>query len=150
MDVVAENSLKLYDMDYVAGSSTLRVFIMDPETKTAVIDDCVKIDRAMTPYFEEDWVPDDIVLEVSSPGVYRSLKTLDHFNMSKGELVLLNLEKSLDEYGQKQLPKSLMKAKKVRGKLIEVTETNIKLNIEGIEFAFNYSDVKKATLDPDL
>ena len=149
-EVVKENSLELYDMDYITGSSTLRVFIMNPKTKSAVIEDCVKIDRAMTPYFEEDWIPDDIVLEVSSPGVYRAIKTLEHFKMSKDEMVLFNLEKSLDEYGAQDLPKALKKAKKVRGKLIEVNDNNIKVKIEDFEFAFDYENIRKATLDPDL
>ena len=137
-------------MDYITGSSTLRVFIMDPSTKSAVIEDCVKVDRAMTPFFEEEWIPEDIVLEVSSPGVYRALKTLEHFKISQGEIVLLQLEKLLDKDDFEQLPKALHKAKKVRGKLIEVNENNIKIDIEGFELAFEYNQIKKATLDPDL
>ena len=49
--IVHENNYALYDVEYHSGSSTLRVFIMDPETKTAVIEDCVKVDRAFDPLF---------------------------------------------------------------------------------------------------
>ena len=48
--IVKENSYALYDVEYLSGSSTLRVFIMDPKTKTAVIEDCIKVDRAFDPY----------------------------------------------------------------------------------------------------
>ena len=111
-EVVKENGYVLYDMDYIIGSTTLRLFIMDPNTNTALIEDCVKVDRALSPFFEEDWVPESIVLEVSSPGVYRPLKTLSHFEAVKNEYILLNLDKPLATEDFDGLPKGLNKAKK--------------------------------------
>ena len=89
MKIVAECDLELYDLEFVQGSSTLRVFIRDPKTNTAEIDDCVKVDRAFSPYCEDlEWIPDNFILEVSSPGVYRSLKRLDHFE-AESEVLLV-------------------------------------------------------------
>lgn len=149
-EVVKENEYVLYDMDYIQGSTTVRLFIMDAKTKTAVIEDCVKVDRALSEHFEQDWVPDDIVLEVSSPGVYRSLKTLSHFEDAKNEYVLLNLEKSLLAEEIEGLPKGLNKAKKIRGKLLNIDNNEMKVDLDGFELSLKIKQVKKASLDPDL
>lgn len=148
--IVQENNLELYDCDYIAGSSTLRVFIMNPETKSAVIDDCVLIDRAFTPYCEEDWVPEDFVLEVSSPGVYRSLKTQKHFEISLNEIISCVILGELSEEQQGKLKKSDKKAKKFRGKLLAVKEEEIVLDINGAELDLKFAQIKKANLDPDF
>lgn len=149
--IVSECGYVLYDDEYIPGSSTLRVYIMDAETKTAVIEDCIKVDRAFNPHCETlEWIPDDFVLEVSSPGVYRSLKTVEHFETSIGEVILVGLSKDLDLAEGVKLPKSVTKSKKVRGELLEINENGIIINIEDQKVGIEFSKIKKASLDPDL
>ncbi|MBP9673975.1 MAG: hypothetical protein KBD63_02685 [Bacteriovoracaceae bacterium] len=50
--VVQEQGLCLYDLFYNASSALLRLFIMNKKTGTALIEDCVKVDSALSPYFE--------------------------------------------------------------------------------------------------
>lgn len=138
-EVVAQNNLKLYDVEYVASSSTLRVFIYDEATKTAVLDDCVRVDRAMTPYLEEDWVADNLVLEVSSPGMFRPLKSWEHFQLANGEMVLCVLHSQVEG----------VKGNKARGKLLGINDKIINLEIDGKEVSLPVEQVKKANLDPD-
>lgn len=148
--VVPENGLQLYDMEYVAGSFTLKVFIFDKETGTAVIEDCVKIDRALTPFIdEEDWVPEQLVLEVSSPGMFRDLRTLEHFQNAVGEMISCTITGKLDPDVTAKLPKKIAGSKKFRGKLELVTETNIKLDLMDSELLLSFEQLKKASLDPD-
>jgi ribosome maturation factor RimP len=148
--VVPDNGLKLYDMEYVAGSYTLKVFIFDEKTGTAVIEDCVKIDRALTPFIDElDWVPDELILEVSSPGMFRELKNLEHFQSAIGEIISCTITGKLDSEMATKVPKKLMGAKKFRGKLESVTETNITLNIKDFQLPLAFEQIKKASLDPD-
>lgn len=149
-EVTIENGYELYDFEYIPGSTTVRLFIMDPETNSAVIEDCVKVDRALTPYFEEDWVPDDVVLEVSSPGVYRSLKTREHFEKAKGEFILLTVTKALLQDEIESLPKKLNKRKKFRGKLVDIIYNILKIDLDGLVLDIDIEQVKKASLDPDL
>ena len=142
---------ELYDLEYIAGSSTLRVFIMDPATKSAIIEDCVKVDRAFNEYCEtETWIPDDFVLEVSSPGVYRSLKTLQHFERVKSEMILLSITGKLSEETIEKLPKSLKSNKQFRGMLKEISDTKITIEINNVEIDIDFSQIKKAALDPDF
>jgi ribosome maturation factor RimP len=142
--------LELYDMEYISGSSTLRVFVVDPKTNSAVIEDCVAVDRALSPYFEEDWIPDDIVLEVSSPGVYRNLKTPKHFEKVVGDFVLIQLVQALTEKVDPALPKKLLNSKKIRAKLVNVVNDKIKLDVDGYELEFAFDQIKKASLDPEV
>jgi ribosome maturation factor RimP len=41
--IVAENNLEIYEMEWHAPSGNLVVFIMNPDTKSAVLEDCEKI-----------------------------------------------------------------------------------------------------------
>ncbi len=149
--IVSEQGYELYDMEYIGGSSTLRVFIMDSETKTAVIEDCIKVDRAFNPYCEtEAWIPDDFVLEVSSPGVYRSLKTEKHFLDAKNDYVLLTLKGNLNDEVVKELPKKYKKEKKIRVLLKNIQTDKISVNLDGVDFDLGFDEIKKASLDPDL
>src|SRR5690606_32231730 len=86
--VVQEAGYRLYDLEYITSQKLLRLYIQDPRTGSALIDDCVKVDHALTePFEKETWIPEDVVLEVSSPGVYRHLANLEHFQMSIGEII---------------------------------------------------------------
>ncbi len=146
--VVSELGYELYDVEYVKGSKTLRVYIANKETGSAVIEDCVAVDRGFTEHVEEaDWVPDDFVLEVSSPGVYRNLKTASHFDSAKGEHVQLELMTKLKDEG---LPKKYQGAKRLRGVLTDYDDKNIILDADGNQLRIEIGNVKKANLDPDL
>ena len=150
-EIVSGQGYELYDVEYISGSSTLRVFIMNSDTKTAIIEDCIKVDRAFSPYCEtEDWIPGDFVLEVSSPGVYRSLKTLKHFEDSVGDYVLLTLNKALDEDIKAKLPRKFKNEKKIRVFLNSIKNNELNIDFEGVEFNLSFNDLKKASLDPDL
>lgn len=148
--VTKELGYAIYDMDYIQGSSTVRLFIMNPETKTAVIEDCIKVDRATTEYFEEDWVPEDIVLEVSSPGVYRSLKTRENFEAAVGDIISCTITGSLEAEFLEGAPKSVKNGKAFRGILKEFNEEKILLEIDGFNLEISIEQIKKANLDPEL
>ena len=149
-EVVSQNELRLYDVEYVSSSSILRVFIFDEKTKTAIIEDCVKIDRAMTPYLEQDWVADNLVLEVSSPGMYRSLKTMAHFESALSKTISINLIGKLNEEQAANLSTKLKKANKFRGELKAVNEKEIQINIDSVDVHVGFEQIKRANLDPDF
>lgn len=149
--VEKECGYKLYDLEYVPGSSTLRVFIMDPKTKTAVIEDCVKVDRGFTPYCEtENWIPHDFVLEVSSPGMYRELKTKEHFDLAQGEFILLSLSTEQLEAADKEELKRFdaLTSLRLRGKLLQFSDENVTLEIGNEEIKVKFKNIKKVNMDP--
>lgn len=151
--LVSENDLSLYDLDYISSNHTLRIFIMNPETQTAVVEDCIKIDHALTPFVEEaDWMPEELTVEVSSPGIFRALKTTTHFELSVGERVSVTIMGSLSEEIEEKLPKKLKSQKTFIGELIAVNEKEIEINVEDknkkILVPFDFSLIKKAQWEP--
>lgn len=146
--IVEEAGYELYDVEYIKGSKTLRVYIADKESGTAQIEDCVAVDRAFTePVEAAEWIPDDFVLEVSSPGVYRNLKTEKHFEDAEGDSISVTLRKELIKEG---LPKKLKGQKKIRGVLKSSNKEKIILDADGIDLEIEVGNVRKANLDPDL
>jgi ribosome maturation factor RimP len=135
--LTSENELELYDLEYIPAKGILRVFIMNPATKTAVIEDCAKIDNAFDPYLEESWVP-DFTLEVSSPGMFRTLKTRRHFEISVGEFIKLTLVEAL------------MGDLKPRVKLEQVKEEILVVNYKNKNLDVSFEQIKKAQLDPSI
>ena len=96
MEVVSSVNLSLYDMEFVKSNKTLRLYIMNENTNTATLEECVSVDRAFSPFIESHaWIPESLVLEVSSPGMFRKLKTYNHFVKAQGAMIDLYLSKDL-------------------------------------------------------
>ena len=140
---VSNLGLKLYDFDYQAGNSTFRVFIFDEKTGSATLDNCVEVDRALSGFFEENEnIPDNIRLEVSSPGVYRSLNTIEHFEMTVGQLLKIKIFQPIEG----------LKGKVVEGELKSVSPEKITVEVLKIKkdnkiLDINFSNIKSANAD---
>lgn len=146
-----ELGYEIYDLDYLKGSHTLRIYIIDPKTGTAVIEDCSKVDHAMTPLVEEsDWMPNELILEVSSPGMFRQLNTVEHFKMSVEKDILISTKARLIADRFPGIPKGLKGERKVVGKLVDVSDEGITCLSHDYELKLKYEDIKKANLEPAL
>ncbi len=148
--LVPEAGLELYDLEYLPGSYELRVYIRNPQTKTAVIEDCIAVDRALTPFLEEEWVPEKLTLEVSSPGLFRVLRTSAHFAEVAGENVCLTLRERIDAAQYPGLPKSVEKNKKFVALMTGVHETGIEILIDEMKVKIPFENIKKANLETSL
>ncbi len=118
--IVANLGVDLVDVEHTG--AVLRV-VVDQEGGVTT-DTLARINRLISPILDEhDPIASRYTLEVSSPGVERKLKTMDHFRRSVGETVLLKLVPSSD-------------VRRIKGELIEVGEDNLILRateIDGIE-----------------
>jgi ribosome maturation factor RimP len=151
LKILAECELELYDLEWNAPSGDLCLYIMNPKTKTALIDDCMKVDRAFTPYIEsESWMPENLTLEVSSPGLFRSLTSIPHFSGVVGEEVTLGLAKKIDETLYPDFPKVLRNNLKIKVKLLEATDSGIVVDARGVKIELPYTQIKKANLETDF
>lgn len=149
--ILSETGLELYDMEWTPSSGNLVVYIQNPETKTATIDDCILVDRGFNPYMEtETWIPDNFTLEVSSPGIYRPLSSVEHFKNVEGQEILVNLLKKIDEEKYPNFPKVLRNNLKIKVKLLSVEEEGIKVDVKGQEIEIPYTQIKKANLEADI
>ncbi|MCT4640723.1 MAG: hypothetical protein N4A33_00395 [Bacteriovoracaceae bacterium] len=137
--------MKVYDVEFISNSCTLVLYIYDEKTGSAVIENCVAVDRALTEPFETNtWIPDDIVLQVSSPGMYRPIRNKNHLEMAMGQRITCTLNNELGG----DLPKSLAKSKVVSGDLKEINNDNITLTNTDRDFSIEINNIKKAKVDP--
>ena len=61
------------------------------------IDDCVNVNQIIKNIFgKTDQHYKDYLLEVSSPGIFRKLKTPDHFKSSTGKRIKVHLQKKIE------------------------------------------------------
>lgn len=91
--VVVTTGAELLDVEWVGG--TLRLVIDEPggvTTKTLA-----SVNRLVSPVLDQhDPVPGRYTLEVSSPGIERPLRTVEHFRRAVGEQVTVKLIPSIE------------------------------------------------------
>lgn len=96
---IAEScQVSVYDVEYVKEGSDyyLRAYIDKPEGVN--IQDCENVSRALSDALDaEDFIPDAYILEVSSPGLGRTLKKDKHLQASIGQEVEIKLFKPIDK-----------------------------------------------------
>lgn len=90
--------VEIYDIEYVKEGSDwyLRAYIDKPEGVN--ITDCENVSRALSDELDkEDFIEDAYILEVSSPGLGRTLKKDKHLAKSIGEEVEIKTYKPIDK-----------------------------------------------------
>ena len=74
---------------------TIQLYIDSPNG--IQIDDCVNVNQITKNIFgKSNQHYKDYVLEVSSPGIFRKLKTPDHFKSSTGKRIRVHLQKKIE------------------------------------------------------
>lgn len=137
--ICAANNVSIYDVEYVneAGEWYLRAYI-DKEGGVT-IDDCETVSRAFSDALDaDDFIEDAYYLEVSSPGLGRTLKKDSHFEKSIGMEVELKTYKPID------------KCKEFCGVLKGFSDESITIEIDGTDKVFTRSDVALVKLAMDF
>lgn len=119
LPIAAANGVEIYDIEYVKEGSDyyLRAFIDKPEGVSII--DCENVSRALSDELDRvDPIPDAYILEVSSPGLGRTLKKDKHLEKSMGEEVEVKLYQPVD------------KCKEFRGILTAFTPESITISEE--------------------
>lgn len=96
--IVEKYGVEIYDVEYVKEGSDwyLRAYIDKPEGVSII--DCENVSRALSDVLDaEDYIPDAYILEVSSPGLGRTLKKDRHLEKSLGETVEIKTYKPINK-----------------------------------------------------
>ncbi len=139
--IVEKLGIEIYDIEYVKEGSDfyLRAFI-DKEGGVN-INDCETVSRAFSDALDEaDPIPDAYVLEVSSPGLGRTLKKDRHLAKSIGQDVEVKLFKAIDTD----------KRKEFAGELLSFDEKTITIREEDAEKTFERSNIALIRLALDF
>ena len=94
--------LILWDVEYVKEGSDYYLRIYIDKEGGVDIDDCVEMNKRMDPELDKaNFIEDAYILEVSSPGLTRKLKTERDYDLSIGRLVHIKLYKAVS--GDKEI-----------------------------------------------
>lgn len=96
--IAEANGVSVYDVEYVKEGADfyLRAYIDKPEGVNIL--DCENVSRALSDELDrEDFISEAYVLEVSSPGLGRTLKKDRHLQASIGQEVEVKLFKPVDK-----------------------------------------------------
>lgn len=135
-DVSVREGCTLWDIEFVGSPAgrTLRVYIDKQGGQGAEggvsIDDCSKVSRELNQILDgDDLIPGgNYNLEVSSPGVERTLKEPWHFESAIGKKISVKAFAPLVQFNpQLQNNKEFERTKQAQGQLLGVDEKNIRL-----------------------
>lgn len=96
--LIDANNFELVDVEFVKEGSDwyLRVYI--DKDGGITVDDCELISRAFNEILDrEDYISEQYIFEVSSPGLMRSLKKEKDYKRSVGKLIDIKLYKPVDK-----------------------------------------------------
>jgi ribosome maturation factor RimP len=138
LPIVDAESVELYDIEHNGG--VLRIFVDDPDrvlgdTSTGIDIDVIKrISRSVSHVLDEtDPIPGRYTLEVSSPGLERSLRTPEHYRKAIGSVVKLKTRPDAD--GERR----------IQGELAAVHEDGVDVvTADGETRRVAFDDVSKA------
>lgn len=100
--IAETNNVEIYDVEYVKEGSDwyLRCYIDKAEGVNII--DCENVSRALSEVLDaKDFIAEAYILEVSSPGLGRTLKKDRHLEKSLGKEIVIKLYKPID--GVKEL-----------------------------------------------
>lgn len=137
--VVEGLGYELWELEY-AGRGVLRLYIDSlVPAKPITLDDCERVSRQVSQVLDEaDPIPGEYTLEVSSPGMDRVLRTHAHFARFAGEPVRIEMQAALN--GRKRFT----------GRLLEVSEEDLVLEVAGGTVRLPIDGIHKARLAPEL
>lgn len=138
---ITDLGYRVYDVMYVkeGKDNFLRIFIYND--KGISLDDCEKVNDAITDMLDEaDLIKDQYFLEISSPGVERNIRKDKHFEESIGKEVNIKLFKPLENKEKeitgilKNFDKETVKIETDKNEEITIPRNNI----SSIKWAFKW------------
>jgi ribosome maturation factor RimP len=141
--VVEREGCLLYDLEF--SGRILRIYI-DKQDGSAGIDECTRVARGLNELFDEaDPVEGGAYsLEVSTPGLERSLKLPWHFEKVVGKKIWMKTTKTLELLGVQG--KKWKNAKTFSEVLNSVTTEGLKVQLDNEELLIPFEAIEKSKL----
>lgn len=136
--VVEGLGFELWDLEFSPGRGhgCVRLYIDVPHGVT--LDDCERVSRAVSELLDvEDPVPGQYVLEVSSPGFERPLRTAAQFGRYVGGQVFVETTRPIDG------------RRRYKGRLMAAGGEAIEVEVDGRQHVLPVAGIRKAHLVPD-
>ena len=121
---------ELYDVEYAKEGKDyfLRIFIDKPEGIDLI--DCEKVNNSINDLLDEaDYIKEQYFLEVSSPGIERTLRKDKHLQANIGNLVEVKLFKPIDK---QKVIQGILKDFNKEALILETNDKNIEIERKNI------------------
>ncbi|MDR2017856.1 MAG: ribosome maturation factor RimP [Syntrophobacterales bacterium] len=137
--ILGEESIELVDLEFMPFGKRwmLRIFI-DKEGGVTIAD-CETVNRELGRILDvEDFIDHPYTLEVSSPGLTRSLKKRTDFLRYRGKLCKITTKERIDNKTE------------FRGKIVDITDDKVEIKGKIDVFTIPICAIKKANLEFEL
>ena len=129
----------LWDVSFISQKLSYRIVVYIDSTKGIKINDCEYVNKKLNEFFfTEDLIDQHYELEVSSPGVFRSLTKPKHFEKYLGEKIKVKIKNKI-------LDKNVF-----IGKILIVNKDGIELESLNENISISFSNIKKSFLEVEI
>ncbi len=145
-NLASAQGCRFYDVE-LTGTGNGRVLAIYIDKESGVgIEDCSIISKGLNEYLDEnDIVPGgEYQLEVSSPGLDRKLKKMNHFSSVVNEKAAFELNQNLATFGMQD--KSLINAKKFEAVVLGTEIDSVLIFVKEVELKVPMNAIVKAKL----
>ncbi len=130
--VIAGLGLELYDVELNGGGGTRTLRVTIDRAGGVDLDAITDVTRALSPILDDDsTLPGSFLLEVSSPGVERTLRTPAHYRGAQGSTVSIKFR---TEAG----------TERVHGVLVDTNDERCTIETDGKREEIRYCDITQA------
>ena len=133
-EVVSTKGMRIVNINISNSSSSPSIKIIIDAARGIGVDDCSFTSRLADDLIKINGYFDDYDIEVSSPGINRQLFSVTDFMLYKGFIVKIKLKSGISNQ------------KNFVGKIKDVDEENIKIELDDSEIMINFKNIKKANI----
>ena len=133
-EVVSTKGMRIVNINISNSSSSPSIKIIIDAARGIGVDDCSFTSRLADDLIKINGYFDDYDIEVSSPGINRQLFSVADFMLYKGFIVKIKLTSGISNQ------------KNFIGKIKDIDEENIKIELDDSEIMINFKNIKKANI----
>lgn len=133
-EVVSTKGMRIVNINISNSSSSPSIKIIIDAARGIGVDDCSFTSRLADDLIKINGYFDDYDIEVSSPGINRQLFSVADFMLYKGFIVKIKLKSGISNQ------------KNFIGKIKDIDEENIKIELDDSEIMINFKNIKKANI----
>lgn len=137
-NTVEQLGYELYDVQYIKEGKEYHLCIFIDKPEGIDINDCEKVNDVINPILDEaDYIDRQYFLEVSSTGLEKNLRKVEHFEKQIGKKIEVSLYSKIDN---KKIFQGILKECTTDYLILQLEKEEIKINFEQIANAKSVFD----------
>ena len=133
-EVISAKGMRIVNINISNSSSSPSIKVIIDSSKGVGLEDCAFTSKLADNLIKINNYFDDYDIEVSSPGINRQLFSITDFMLYKGFMVKIKLKSSMNNQ------------KNFIGKIKDIVEEDIKVELDDSEIIINFKNIKKANI----